>query len=73
MISNTLLTFMTNSLSVPRIYYFAIFENYVPKALGSIFNIDPPVAKLSFPNYFKLHLSPFRLKMLTWTRLFLAN
>ena len=56
----------------PRIYSFAIFENYVPKADGSILSKDPPVAKLNFPSYFRLQLSPLRLKILTETLLFLA-
>ena len=72
-ISKILFNFITNLLSVPNIYSLAIFENYVPKAFGSIFKTDPPVARLNFPNYLRLHLSPFKLNILTETLLFFAK
>jgi hypothetical protein len=65
--SKMLLTLITNWLEVPKISYLAILANYVPKAFGSIFKIDPPDAKLNLPSYFKLQRSPFKLKILTET------
>lgn len=73
MISKILFTLITSWLSVPRIYYLAILANYVPRAAGSILKIDPPVAKLNFPNSFRLHRSPLRLRILTETLFSLAK
>lgn len=45
----------------------------MPRFLGSIFNNEPFVAKESLLIYFRLHLSPFKLKQLTDTPFNLAN
>ncbi len=73
MISKILFTLIISWLDVPKTYSLAIFENSVPNADGYIFKIDPPDAKLNFPSSFKLHLSPFKLKILTETLLVLAK
>lgn len=72
-ISKILFTFIFKLDSVPIIYYFVIFENYVPKFIGSIFSNEPLVANDSLLISFRLHLSPFKLRQLTETPFFLAN